>query len=55
MEIDFFDYVNNRVLFQLSEDKLLNFVAIFFKNPNFAKCNYQIYDKELLAIIQCFK
>lgn len=51
MKIDFFDYISSRILFQLSENKLLYFVAIFSKNPNFAKCNYQIYDKELLAII----
>ena len=55
METDFFDYVSNGVFFQLGKDKLLHPVAFFSKNLNPAKCNYKIYDKELLVIICCFK
>ena len=51
MEINSFDYVNSGVNFQLGEDKLLYLVTFFIKNLNPAKCNYEIYDKELLAII----
>ena len=29
-------------------------MAFFSKNPNPAECNYEIYDKELLAIIRYF-
>lgn len=49
------DYVNNRVLFQLGEDKLLHSIAFFSKNLNPVECNYEIYIKELLAIIQYFE
>ena len=51
LEIDSFDYVSNGVFSQLKEDKLLHPIAFFSKNPNSAKCNYEIYDKKLLAII----
>ena len=55
MEANSSDYVSSRVLFQLGKDRLLYLVAFFFKNLNPAECNYEIYDKELLAIIQCFE
>ena len=48
-------YVSSRILFQLGKGGLLHPVAFFSKNLNPAECNYEIYDKELLAIIQCFK
>lgn len=51
MEIDFSDYVSNRGFFQLGKNKLLYFIVFFSKNLNFAKYNYKIYNKELLAII----
>ena len=47
----FSNYFNSRVFFQLSKDRLLNFVAFFFKNLNYVKYNYEIFNKELLAII----
>ena len=34
---------------------MLHPVAFFSKNLNPAECNYEIYDKELLAIIRCFE
>ena len=55
VETDSFDYVSSGVLSQLGEDGLLYFVAFFSKNLNSAECNYEIYDKELLAIIRCFE
>ena len=55
IETDSSDYINIRVFFQLSKDKLLYLVDFFSKNLNFAECNYEIYDKKLLAIIQCFE
>ena len=30
-------------------------MVYFLKQLSLAKCNYEIYDKELLAIIRCFK
>ena len=55
METDSSDYVSSGVLSQLGEDRLLHPVAFFSKNLNLAECNYEIYDKELLAIIQYFE
>ena len=49
------DYISSKVVFQLSDDKLLHFMAFFSQNLNPAKCNYEIYNKELLAIIRCFE
>ena len=39
----------------MGEDRLLHPIAFFSKNLNPVECNYEIYDKELLAIIQCFE
>ena len=55
VETDSSDYVSSRVFSQLGEDGLLHPVAFFSKNLNPAECNYEIYDKELLAIIRCFE
>ena len=54
MKIDSSDYVNVGVLFQLS-NRLLYPVAYFLKKITLAEDNYNIYDKELLAIIQYFE
>ena len=51
VETDSSDYVSSGVLSQLGKDGLLHPVAFFSKNLNSAKCNYEIYNKELLAII----
>ncbi len=55
MEIDSSDYVSSKVLSQLGDDGLLHPVVFFSKNLNPSECNYEIYDKELLAIIRYFK
>ena len=55
METDSSDYVSSGILFQLEEDGLLHPVTFFSKNLNPAEYNYEIYDKELLAIIRCFE
>ncbi len=52
METDSFDYINSEVFFQLDKNILLHPIVFFFKNLNSIECNYEIYDKELLAIIQ---
>ena len=49
------NYVSSGVFSQLGEDELLHPVAFFSKNLNPAECNYEIYDKELLAIIRYFE
>ncbi len=55
VETDSFDYISSKIFSQLKEDELLPPIAFFLKNLNPAECNYKIYDKELLAIIQCFE
>ena len=48
------DYVSAGVLSQ-KDNGILHPVAYFSKRIAPAECNYEIYDKELLAIIRCFK
>lgn len=55
MESDSSDYVSAGVLSQRGEDGLIRPVAFFSKSLLPAECNYEIYDKELLAIVKCFE
>ena len=55
VETDLSNYISSKVFSQLGNDELLYSIAFFSKNLNLAKCNYEINDKELLAIIRCFK
>jgi hypothetical protein len=55
VETDSSDYVASGVLSQKDEDGILHPVAFFSKKLVPAECNYEIYDKELLAIIRCFE
>ena len=55
VEADSSDYVSSSVFAQIGEDELLHPVAFFSKKLAPAKCNYKIYNKELLAIIRCFE
>ena len=55
LETNSSNYVSSGVFSQLGKNRLLHLLVFFSKNPNPAKCNYEIYDKELLAIIRCFE
>ncbi|SLM38893.1 Zinc finger, H2C2-type, histone UAS binding [Lasallia pustulata] len=55
LETDSSDHVNAGVLSQYDDDKVLHPVAFYSKNMVPAECNYEIYDKELLAIICCLE
>ena len=55
VKIDSSDYVNAGVLFQRGKNSLLHPVAYFSRRIAQAKCNYEIYNKELLVIICCFE
>ena len=55
VEIDFSNYVNIRIFFQLGKNRLLHPVIFFSKNSNPAECKYSIYDKKSLAIIWYFE
>ncbi len=50
-----FDYVSIEILSQKEDDDLIKSITYFSKTLFSVKCNYEIYDKELLAIIRCFE
>jgi hypothetical protein len=49
------DYVSAGVLSQYDDDGILHPVAYFSKKHSPAECNYEIYDKELMAIVCTFE
>ena len=55
VETDSSDYVNASVLSQPDNNGIFHPVAYFSRRMSPAECNYEIYDKELLAIIRCFE
>lgn len=55
LETDASDYVAAGVLSQWGRDGLLHPVAYFSSKHNPAECNYEIYDKELGAIVKAFE
>ncbi len=55
LETDSFNYVNDDILSQYDDKETLHSMIYYSKNLSFAECNYKIYDKKLLAIIQAFK
>jgi hypothetical protein len=55
VEMDASDYVSAGVLSQYDDDNILHPVAYFSKTHSPAECNYEIYDKELMAIVRAFE
>ena len=55
METDASDYVSAGILSQYDKDGILHPVAFYSKKHTPAECNYEIYDKELMAIVRCFE
>lgn len=55
LETDASDYVSAGVVSQYDDNGVLHPVAFFSKKHSTTECNYEIYDKELLAIIRCFE
>ncbi len=55
LETDSFHYVNNDILSQYDDEETLHSMIYYSKNLSLAECNYEIYDKKLLAIIHVFK
>ena len=55
MKTDASDYVSGGILSQYDENDVLHPVAYFSKKHSPAECNYEIYDKELMAIVHAFK
>lgn len=54
METDASDFITAGVLSQMV-DGVLHPVAFFSRKMTPAECNYEIYDKELLAIVKSFE
>ena len=55
VKTDTSDYVSEGILSQYNKNDILHPIAYFFKKHNSAECNYEIYDKELMAIICTFE
>ena len=55
VETETSDSVSAGIFSQISDDGLLYPVAFFSKKHSPAECNYEIYDKELMAIIRLFE
>ena len=55
VEADVSDFVMGGVLSMKCEDEKWRPVAYISKSLNEAKRNYEIHDKEMLAIIQCLE
>lgn len=55
VETDASDNVSAGVFSQLGRDGIIRPVAYFSKKHSPAECNYEIYDKELLAVILAFQ
>jgi hypothetical protein len=51
VEMDASDYVSAGVLSQYNDDNVLHPMAYFSKKHSPMQCNYEIYDKELMAIV----
>jgi hypothetical protein len=55
VETDALDFALGAILSQFGIDGLLHPVAFYSRKLTSAEINYQVYDKELLAIITTFK
>ena len=54
VKADLLNYITRDILSQYNKGVLYP-VVYFLKQLSLAKYNYKIYNKELLAIIRCFK
>ena len=55
IKIDASDYISRGILLQKNKKRNLHSVAYFSKLIISAECNYDIYNKKLLAIICCLE
>ncbi len=55
LKINTSDYVKDEILSQYDDENVLHSIAFYSKSMILAECNYHIYDKKLLVIIQCFE
>lgn len=55
LETDASDWASGGVLSQYDDENILRPVAYFSSKHSAQECNYEIYDKELLAIVKCLE
>jgi len=55
VEADASDYIIGRVLSTKCEDRKLRLVAFISKSLNATERNYEIHNKEMLAVIRCLE
>ena len=55
METNTSNYVSVGIMSQYNNNGILHPAAYFLKKYLLVECNYEIYDKELMAIIQYFE
>ena len=55
LETDASDWATGGILLQLDDSQSWRALAFFSKKMSPAESNYEIYDKELLAIVQAFE
>ena len=55
LEYNSSDHITGGVFFQYNKKGLLRFCIYFSKKNSLAEYNYEIHDKELLAVIRYFK
>ena len=55
MEVDTLDYIIGEVLSMEYKDGKWRLVAFLSKSLNKTKRNYEIHDKEMLAVIRCLE
>lgn len=55
LETDSSDYVSSGVLSQRDDEGVLHPIAFYSKKLTATECNYEIYDKELMAIVRCLE
>ena len=55
VKANLFNYATKGILSQYNKNGVLYSIVYFLKRLNPAKYNYEIYNKELLAIIRYFK
>ena len=55
VETDASDYVSAGILSQYDDNGILRPIAFYSKKHAPAECNYEIYDKELMAIVRAFE
>ena len=55
VETDMSDHISAGIVSQYDNEGILHPVAFFSRKHSPAECNYEIYDKELMAIVRCFE